>query len=414
MTSDTQISRRDSEVLCSLATQVAEIAALPVQEEKRRLWTALNSLKPVRPLVHICQEPWREIEGTEYALQCEGELARQLESQLRRRLWRWKNAPADDPVEAVVGVQAVYEETPWGLPLLPRDPDVAIEYPSVIRSLDDVGKINMPTIRYDADATAVREEMISRACGGMLKVESWVFVMPSLWDLLVQWYGTNELMMDLTENPELVHAAVRRCTDMLLRRLRQWEEQGALRLNNQGHGAGNGGLAYTDELPQPDFSGKVRLRDLWGNQMAQIFVGVSPAMHEEFALRYEIELLSLFGLNCYGCCEPLHRKMDIVRKIPRLRRVSMSPWVDWEEGATAIGQDFIFSAKPNPAFLVGDALDLRPAREQLKQILRATRKHGCRLEIVLKDIHTLRREPKRLAEWEQMAMELVNDTEKWS
>lgn len=412
MKSDMQISPRDSEVLRSLAGQVAEIAALPVQEEKRRLWKQLNSLKSVRPLVHICQEPWREIDGTEYVLETEGDLARQLESQLRRRLWRWKNAPADDPVEAVVVVQALYEETPWGLPLPPRNPDVAIEYPSVIRSLDDVGKINMPTIRYDADATAAREEMISKACGGTLKVESWVFAMPALWDLLVQWYGTNELMLDLAENPELVHAAVRRCTDMILHRLRQWEEQGALGLNNRGHGAGSGGLAYTDELPQSDFSGKVRLRDLWGNQMAQIFVGVSPGMHEEFALRYEIEILSLFGLNCYGCCEPLHKKMDIVRKIPRLRRVSMSPWVDWEEGAAAVKQNFVYSAKPNPALLAADRWDPVPAREQLEEILRATRQHGCRLEIVLKDIHTLRQEPRRLVEWERMAMELIGEEDR--
>jgi hypothetical protein len=72
-------------------------------------------------------------------------------------------------------------------------------------------------------------------------------------------------------------------------------------------------------------------------------------------------------------------------------------------------QDFIFSAKPNPAFLAGDALDLRPAREQLKQILRTTRLHGCRLEIVLKDIHTLRGEPQRLAAWPDMAMRVVED-----
>ena len=92
----------------------------------------------------------------------------------------------------------------------------------------------------------------------------------------------------------------------------------------------------------------------------------------------------------------------------------MSPWVDWEEGAAAVGRDFVYSAKPNPALLAADHWEPGPAREELKQILRATRKHGCRLEIVLKDIHTLRREPRRLAEWERMAMELVNDTDKWS
>lgn len=403
------INARDTEVLRPLAEQVAAFAALPVHEEKRRLWKQLNSLKSVHPLVHICQEPWNEFEGTEYSLKCEGQLARQIEGQLCQKIWRWMHAPADDPVEAVVWTMAVYEETPCGPPLPSRSRDAAVEYPSVIRTMADVEKINLQEIRYHADATVSKTEAIERACGGMIEVDPAVGMCPALWDLLVQWYGTNELMADLIENPELVHAAARRCTDMIIHRMRQFEAQGALRLNNRSHGAGAGGLAYTDELPQADFNGKVRLKDLWGNQMAQIFVGVSPEMHDEFALRYEIEILSHFGLNCYGCCEPLHKKVGIVRKIPRLKRISMSPWVDWDEGAAAIGRDFVFSAKPNPALLAGNAWNPGPARAQLAQIIRASTAHDCRLEIVLKDIHTLRREPWRLAEWSRMAMGVVEE-----
>ena len=81
--------------------------------------------------------------------------------------------------------------------------------------------------------------------------------------------------------------------------------QAALTLNNENVYIGSGGFGFTDELPQPGFDGRVRLKDLWGSASTQIFVDVSPAMHEEFALQYEARVLNRFGLVTYGCCEPL-------------------------------------------------------------------------------------------------------------
>ena len=85
--------------------------------------------------------------------------------------------------------------------------------------------------------------------------------------------------------------------------------------------------------------------------MAQIFSSVSPGMHQEFELDYAVRWYARFGLVYYGCCEPLDGKMDIIRKIPHVRKISMSPWVDEEKGAERIGRDFVFSRKPSPAFL---------------------------------------------------------------
>lgn len=76
---------------------------------------------------------------------------------------------------------------------------------------------------------------------------------------------------------------------------------------------GSGAASYTDELPQPDFDpAHVRTIDPWGGATPQIFSDVSADMHDEFALRYEIEIMSRCGLNYYGCCEPLHNKMHIL------------------------------------------------------------------------------------------------------
>ena len=58
----------------------------------------------------------------------------------------------------------------------------------------------------------------------------------------------------------------------------------------------------------------------------------------------------------YGCCDPLDGKMNEVRMIPNVRKISMSPWVNEERGATEIGCDFVYSRKPNPAFLAGNGI----------------------------------------------------------
>jgi hypothetical protein len=149
----------------------------------------------------------------------------------------------------------------------------------------------------------------------------------------------------------------------------------------------------------------VRAHNLWGNATAQIFSDVSPEMHWEFALRHEMRWLERWGLTYYGCCEPLARKMAILRRIPNLRKISMSAWVDAAKGAEALGTDYVYSMKPNPAILAED--DWRPelARRQLRETLEKT--GGCHVEIIMKDISTVRYQPQRLWAWETMAMELA-------
>ena len=181
-------------------------------------------------------------------------------------------------------------------------------------------------------------------------------------------------------------------------------------MNNYANYVGSGGIGASDELPQADFDGEhVRLKDVWGMAAAQIFSEVSPAMHDEFAVTYEKQFLEPFGLTCYGCCEPLHKKIDILRKIPNLRRISMSPWIEPIEGAEKIGSDYIFSFKPNPAYLSTDRWDLDVCRQEMIAVLDACKANGCVSEYIMKDTHTCRGEPERYDQWTEMAMELVLD-----
>jgi hypothetical protein len=63
------------------------------------------------------------------------------------------------------------------------------------------------------------------------------------------------------------------------------------------------------------------------------------------------------------------------------------------------------SRKPNPAVLAEDAWRPEQAREDLVDFL--DRAKGCHVEIILKDISTVRYDPRRLWEWEKIAMEVV-------
>ena len=55
------IPQHDREMLRDLAKQVADIAALPVQQETLGQWRQLNQLRKTRPLVCIFQVPWHEM-----------------------------------------------------------------------------------------------------------------------------------------------------------------------------------------------------------------------------------------------------------------------------------------------------------------------------------------------------------------
>ena len=167
-----------------------------------------------------------------------------------------------------------------------------------------------------------------------------------------------------------------------------------------------GGYGWTNDLPADGFDGQhVRVKDLWGRTSTQIFTeGISPEMHWEFAIQYEKRFLEHFGLGAYGCCEPLHNKMDYVSRIPNLRRVSMSPWVDIDMASEAVGDKYVYSLKPHPAVIAMDSWHPDLARQQLEDALQRTRRNV--VEVNLQDIHTVRGEPARLTEWTKMAMEL--------
>jgi hypothetical protein len=136
-------------------------------------------------------------------------------------------------------------------------------------------------------------------------------------------------------------------------------------------------------------------------------VGISPIMFAEFVLPYQLPLLERFGLVCYGCCEPLDKRWRYVQGIPRLRRVSVSPWSNLAKMAELLGDRYIYSMKPPPSDLALPSFDADRIRANLREAMRVTR--NCRVEVIMKDNHTIGGDPQRVRRWVQIAREEAED-----
>ncbi len=167
-------------------------------------------------------------------------------------------------------------------------------------------------------------------------------------------------------------------------------------------------MGYTADLPQDgadQASSPIRERDLWVLVESQETVGVGPELFQEFIFPYQLSVAEHFGKTYYGCCEPLENRWHIIRQVPNLARVSVSPWADQDFFADALGRDYVFSRKPNPTLISTGSFDEAAIRADLRQTLEIA--HGNRLEIIMKDVHTLNNEPERLTRWVEIAREEI-------
>ena len=412
---------KDKQVIRNLAKKVAEIASDPINSQKRDMWMRLNRLERVRPLIHvqaIAWNIWEELIPPDQ-LETTDSFSRQHELELRKRLYCWENFRDDRVVDDVMVCPiAIHGDLPtmgFGIKKnleKPENPSGAHAYRPVIVSEEDIHKIQTePELSVDWEETERRYQRLCDLYDGTLRVEKrgpdffWFGPM----DQFIQWRGIQQMFVDLIKRPRWVHAALERITVGYLNNIKQLERLNVLSLGNGNTRLGSGGYGWTDELPQPDFDGEhMRLKDLWARAATQIFTdGVSPEMHDEFAIQYEKRLIERFGLSCYGCCEPLDKKMHIVRKIGNLRRVSMSPWVDIGRAAEAVGRDYVYTHKPNPSMVSMHGWNPDLAREQLREAFEKTRDNV--VEVNLQDLHTVQNEPHRLTEWTEMAIQLAEE-----
>jgi hypothetical protein len=277
----------------------------------------------------------------------------------------------------------------------------------VIRGPEDLEKLRYPEVTYDAERTARDLTEMQELFGDILDVRLKGIAHMSfhLMNIYCELRGLSQVMLDMYDAPDMLHCAMAFLEEGHRRIVQQYVDLNLLSLNNDETYQSSGGVGYSDELPRADCDPKrIRPCDMWASAESQELAQVSPAQHAEFALQYEKRLLSQFGLNGYGCCEDLTRKLPDVLTIPNLRRVSISPWANVDRCAEILGRQAIFSWKPHPAYLAGQ-FDAEAVRDYIHHTLDVTR--GCVIEMILKDTHTCENRPERFTQWTDIAQALV-------
>lgn len=405
------ISTHDRGIMSDLIAQVRDLAALPVQQERQRLWQGANSLqtkdRTLRPPIFVAIGNFAgDYEGgflPSPTPQCEDATLHALEMSLRFTLFRHAFIPDDQPVgpPEVVITKIIRGWDDWGMQWKISERPVeggAWHYAPVVQTPADLDRFRTPNLVYDDAATQVQSAQMQERVGDLLPVRIGDWWMPTI-HLIGHWClyrGLDQVMLDMYDEPEFLHAGMRIMADITRETLQQAEAMGVLPFSN--------GLVHaTADLPQADdILRPVRLCDCMGWAESQELTGVSPAMHEEFALQYEQPLMELFGLSSYGCCEDLTHKIDMLRQVKNLRQIGVTPWADVRKCVEQIGTDYSISWRPNPAHLAGD-FDEAFIRQYLRSNLESLR--GTAFHIFLKDIHSCGGHPERLTRWTQICRE---------
>ena len=411
--------KADLEILRPLAEQYSAIAHLDVQRERMERYYGTNDRQQVRPVVLIDEVPWGEIRDDALVNRCELPEYQGLEGLLRRSLYQWEHFQVDKVFNPVFQVGKQIRSTGIGLEV--RDTRIqgdtgayimSHEYEDQLETDEDLERLELPAISYDREGTERAAELAAEVFAGLMEVEVVGSVFQyNIWDQISCFRGVDKLLMDLAVRPDFMHQTARRFMEIAAATFRQYVDLGLLHTTPL---TLHCTPALSHDVPAPDFGGpdlegSPRPQDAWGRCSAQIFSAVSPEMHDEFDLEYNQQIFGECGLLYYGCCEPLDTKIDILRKrFGNLRKVSITPWADFEVAAERMGGDLVMAAKPNPAFVGLPAYDPAPVREELHRILGACRRHGTTCELVIKDISTIANRPQNLTQWAETVEEVID------
>lgn len=395
-------------IVRELAKQYMEYAVSERHVRMRKRFQDTNDLKVVRPPLMIAEIPWHEMNmDGELDCVCQDERLHVMEEFFRRKLFYERHFHCDHHMEPVWTMRRKCTSTGNGftssekkLSVDPANHIVSHAYGDVLEDEASLEQYHDPVVTAYPEEDEQNKAFAESVLEGIMRVE---FRSPceyfAPWDVIARLRGVEPILIDIYERPEYLHKIIQ----LFVRsEEKEIEQKSALGL-------------YDGSVPDLHCTpGDVTLpkdrsysAGVWFRTMAQMFSTISPDAHEEFDIQYSIPLSKRFAYTYYGCCEPLHDRIDKLKGYPNLRKVGCSPWADVEKTAEILGGDYVLSRKPNPAN-VAIATDPEQIRREISETARLSLKYGCPCDITLKDISTVGYKPQNLIIWAQTASAVLD------
>lgn len=403
------MTQQDKTVIRELAKQYMEIACSEKQQKAVERMRATNDLKIVRPPVIMDEIPWYQMNiGDELTCLCSEEKARRLELTLRKGIYRHRHFKCDAILEPCYKVRMHYDATPFEPEvqeqILRTDGQnniVSHYYGDLLETEESVEKLQIPTFTARPDQDEAEMNYFSELLGDVMPVKlcgrNCLYHAP--WDRIACLRGVEPILMDLYDRPEHLHRIRRKFHEAALAEMDFVEKHLHVDPDVTSLHCTPG---YISGLAEDGW------KATWFRGMAQMFSDVSPQMLEEFDIDYSKELAERFAYSYYGCCEALDRRMDVVKKLPNLRKIGVSPWSDEEMSARAIGGNYVYARKPNPAN-VAIQTDPKVIRAETEKTVKLCQKFSCPVEFVLKDISTVSNRPENLILWAETVSDVLDE-----
>lgn len=368
-----------------------------------------NDLIPGRPPVLLDEIPWYQMNiGDELTCVCGDPWLRGIEYGFRIALFYFRHFKgADTLYEPYFRINRSFHATDIGVNLPDYEFKRTDEYNNIIsRELSDVledesclEKFRLPECSLDPEADRANYDAVSELLGDIMPVKLCGFGPFNFnkWDVIAFLRGMEAILIDCYDRPEYLLA--------LFEKYIAYADKIAdfLEANMEpDHDAKN--MHCTPALVSGLGDG---LKGTWFRDNAQPLANVSPTMFDEFAIQPVIKLASRFKYTYYGCCEPLDDKIEVVKKIPNLRKIGCSPWASVERMAESIKGDYVLAKKPNPAS-VAIKTDPDTIRRETEETVKACIKHGCPYELVLKDVSTVSNNPYNLIVWAETVSDVLD------
>lgn len=422
------VDTQERNALRSLAARWMEHAANPVMAERRALWRAVKDLRMVRPvmLVETCMLP--DYVGQDEMV-CRDPYLRNIEKSLFEIVRHADEIGDDIVVDPYFRIPWEIQMSDYGVPLVAHHAtatdgsDVGYSFEFGVQSAADIDKLGTRTRCVDRELSHRRLDLLRDIFGDILPVRlggydwfdpdpgyrPWLGnVYAGLTQDLFKMIGNHKLLYWVYDEPALIHRLMQLIHDDRLEHFRFLEREGLLYANTDTWMPCPGSYGFVSDLPEPSESeAETKMADCWVWLEAQECAPMSPRMFGEMFLPYFADMAKPFGLAYWGCCEAVHDRLPYIEKaVPNLRAVSVSGWTDLARAAEIIGQKYVYSRKPTPAYISGPNPEWDLVEKDVRDTLKAAR--DCNLEFCFRDIYTIAGDRSRLACWVEMTRAMMN------